>query len=111
MYWSFKTKKNNVKQNETNKDKFLENNDKTKKQKKKRKSLTLLINIYMIMIYIWYFRFYYELHIEYMRVLVESACVVTKIRWRIINFALLRSSYKDEKLYFLGALIFNFYKK
>ena len=45
MYWSFKTKKNNVKQNETNKDKFLENNDKTKKQKKKRKSLTLLINI------------------------------------------------------------------
>ena len=53
MYWSFKTKKNNVKQNETNKDKFLENNDKTKKQKKKRKSLTLLINIYMIMIYIY----------------------------------------------------------
>ena len=45
MYWSFKTKKNNVKQNGTNKDKFLENNDKTKKQKKKRKSLTLLINI------------------------------------------------------------------
>ena len=52
MYWSFKTKKNNVKQNETNKDKFLENNDKTKKQKKKRKSLTLLINIYDYLIYI-----------------------------------------------------------
>ena len=57
---------------------------KQKNRKKKRKSLTLLINIYMIMIYIYIYIYISDFITNFILntyvFLVESACVVTKIR-------------------------------